>query len=226
MNDIITAGRHPGPSLTAVAIVYTALFVVSLVVVAAITGGEHFPSPLGPPGGAAAFFADHAGAVRWSAFLQFGAAIPLAIFTATAASRLGFLGVRAAGPTLALVNGTVASVMIALSGLAQWCLAQPGVAASDAAVRVLHLLAFGTGGPGFVVPFGVLVAGIAVSAGLSQLVPRWVMWSGLVIAAIAELSALFMLSPAVALLLPLARFSGMVWMIAIGIVLPAARRSP
>jgi hypothetical protein len=212
--------RHAGPSLVAVAIVFVALFVGSLVVTAVMTGGEHFPSPFEPAATARAFFAAHADAVRLGAFLQFGAAAPLAIFTATASSRLRFLGIEAAGATIALVGGTLASAMAALSALVQWALAQPGV---EEGTRTLHLLAFGAGGPGFVVPFGLLVAGIALTGGLSRKLPRWLMWFGLGVAAAAELSSLgIAFSPAL-LLLPLARFTGFAWMIAAGATLPATR---
>jgi hypothetical protein len=212
--------RHPGPSLLAVAIVFVTLFVGSLVVVAAMTHGGHFPSPLDPT--AAAFFADHADAVRLGAFLQFGAAVPLAIFTATASSRLRFLGIEAAGTSIALIGGTLASGMAAVSALVQWALTQPNLGDG---VRALHLLAFVTGGPGYVVPFGLLVAGIAVTGGLARKLPRWVMWSGLAIAATAELSSLCIALAPAAHLLPVARFSGFVWMIVVGAKLPARRGS-
>jgi hypothetical protein len=213
--------RHRGPSLLAVALVFVSLFVGSLLTTAAMTGGSHFPSPFEPM--AAAFFTDHADAVRVSAFLQFGGAIPLAIFTATATSRLRFLGIEVAGQTIALVGGTLAAAMTGLSALAQWVLAQSGVASADGTLRAFHLLAFATGGPGVVAPFGLLVAGVSVSGALARKLPRWVMWFGLVIAAIAELSTLTMVTPMAAYLLPAARFPGLVWLIVVGAKLPAVR---
>jgi hypothetical protein len=216
--------KHRDPSLLAVAIVFTFLFIGSLVAVAAMTNGAHFPSPFDSLATASAFLSGHANAVRWSAFLQFGAAIPLAIFTAVSTSRLRFLGVQAAGPTIALVGGSLASAMTALSALVQWVLAQPEVAASGGMMHGFHLLAFATGGPGYVVPFGILVAGVSVSAGLPRHVPRWVMWFGLAIAAIAELSSLTIAIPTAVYLLPAARFLGFVWLIAVGATLPTTRR--
>jgi hypothetical protein len=213
--------RHRGPSLLAVAIVFVSLFVASLVTVAAMTGGGHIPSPFEPA--ATTFFSDHADAVRLSAFLQFGAAVPLAIFTATATSRLRFLSMEVAGHSIALIGGTLAAAMSALSALLQWVLGQPGVVSSDGAVRAFHLLAFATGGPGFVVPFGLLVAGVSVSGALTGKLPRWVMWFGLVIATVAELSSLTIATPAAAYLLPAARFPGLVWLIVVGAMLPVAR---
>jgi hypothetical protein len=218
-----TSKPHRGPSLLAVAVVFVCLFVGSLISTAAMTGGGHFPSPFDPSALAARFFNEHAAAVRWSAFLQFGAAVPLAIFSATSASRLRFLGVRAAGPSIALVGGTLASAMAALSALSQWMLADSAVAASNGVVRVVHLWAFATGGPGTVVPFGILIAGIAVSGGLPRHLPRWVMWFGLAVAAAAELSSLSIAIPAAVYLLPLARFTGFVWLITAGATLAKFR---
>jgi hypothetical protein len=212
-----------GPSLQAVAIVFVALFVASIVVTAIMTGGGHFPSPFEPRATATTFFSDHADAVRASAFLQFGAAVPLGIFTATSTSRLRFLGVQAAGASIALVGGTLASAMTALSALLQWTLAQPGIAASEGVVHALHLLSFATGGPGYVGPFGILVAGVSLSGGIPRHLPRWVMWFGLVISGIAELSSLTILTPEAAYLLPAARFTGFVWLIAAGATLPSRR---
>jgi hypothetical protein len=76
---------------------HAAVFLSSIVVTSVLTGGGHFPSPFSPPASSLSFFARDAVAVRWSAFLQLGSAIPLGLFTATVASRLAVLGVRAGG---------------------------------------------------------------------------------------------------------------------------------
>src|SRR5207253_2742743 len=116
------------------------------------------------------------------------------------------------------VGGTLASAMGAFSALAQWALVQsePGTEA-----RALHLLAFITGGPGYVVPFGLLVAGIAVTGGSSRKLPRWAMWSGLFVAIVAELSSLSVAFAPATYLLPIARFTGLVWLIVVGALLPS-----
>jgi hypothetical protein len=108
--------------------------------------------------------------------------------------------------------------MAALSALLQWTLVQPDVGSET---HALHGLAWATGGPGFVVPFGLLVAGIAVTGGLSRKLPRWVMGSGLFVAAAAELSSLSIVVSAAMVLLPIARFTGMAWLIAVGALLPS-----
>ncbi len=213
--------EHRGPSLVAVGSVFASLFIASLAVGTAMAGGEHFPSPFAPETATAAYFAQHAQAVAAAAFLQFGAAIPLGIYTATVASRLQFLGLRAAGVFIALFGGLAASFFLALSALTQWVLAQPG---TSGAVHTLYWFAFATGGPGHVVPLGLLVAGVAVSAGLTMRLPRWMMIFGLVVAAVAELSSLSLIVPAAAWLLPLARFPALVWIVCAGALLP--RRMP
>jgi hypothetical protein len=211
--------RHRGPSLPALAIVYVVLFVASVALPTAIGGGEHFPSPFAAAGDAARYFAEHRGAVLLAVFLQFGSAIPLGILVAGIASRLQFLGLRATGVHITLVGGILAAMFQATSACIEWVLVQPGVADTHA----LHLLQFATGGPGFVVPFGLFIAGAAVTSGLSQLAPRWVMFTGLVIAAIAELSSFTYLADGLAILLPIARFAGFAWLIAIAVVLPKHR---
>jgi len=215
--------RHRGPSLVIVGAVFTALFLASLIVSTAMAGGQHFPSPFQPEALSSAWFAEHAWAVRLGAFLQFGAAVPFGIFTATAVSRVRFLGVDVAGTLIGLFGGVAASLMLAVSALMQWTLSQPGIVESTSLVHGLHLLAFATGGPGFVVPAGLLLAGVSVSAGLHRLLPRWLMWFGLVVAGLSELSALSLVIPAAGYLLPLARFPGFVWMICVGAMLPKAR---
>ena len=141
--------RHRGPSLVAVAIVFTTLFISSLIISTAMAGGEHFPSPF--QAGALSYFADHAEAVRVGAFLQFGSAIPLGIFTAT-------------------------------------------------------------------------VVSLSVTGGLSRRLPNWLMWFGLAVAALAELSAFSLIATPATYLLPIARFSAFVWMICVGALLPKTRR--
>src|SRR5919197_480959 len=66
---------------------------------------------------------------------------------ASAASRIHFLGIRAAGVAIALFGGVAASSFLALSALAQWAVSWPDVAGSQPAVRALQLFAFAAGGP-------------------------------------------------------------------------------
>src|SRR6266581_8744148 len=98
----IANNKHAGPHPGIVAIVYTLLFNAGLYQVISFTGGPHFPGPWESSETITTYFQGHPNAVMVCAFLQFCAAIPLGIFVATMVSRLRFLGVRAAGPSIAL----------------------------------------------------------------------------------------------------------------------------
>jgi hypothetical protein len=221
----IDASFHRGPSLGALAIVFVALFAASLVVAGVMTGGARFPRPDDPVELARDYFTRHAGAVRIAAFLQFGSAIPLGLFTATVTSRLRFLGMRVAGVDIALFGGFASSIFLALSAMTGWVLSQPGVATEAGALRTLQLLGFITGGAGHVVTLGLLLAGVSVPSAFAKLLPRWLVWLGLIVAAIAELSSLSLVLPMAAILLPLGRFPAFIWLIGTGFSMPKSRRN-
>ena len=91
-------------------------------------------------------------------------------------------------------------------------------------MRPLAGLAFATGGPGAVVFLGLLVAGIAVPAAAGRLPPRPVWIAGIAVAAVAELCMIALLSKPAAVLLPIARFGSLAWLIAAAALLPTSRR--
>ncbi|HVR61801.1 MAG TPA: hypothetical protein VMU50_07860 [Polyangia bacterium] len=221
MSTETSEGEHCSPALLAVAITFTVLLAGGVLALTVLTKGELYPTPYQSAAAARLYFAKHAMAVRVVAFLQFGAAIPLGIFAAAAVSRVRFFGVTVAGPEIALFGGIAAAIMAALSALLKWAITLPEIAALPSA-HALHVLAFALGGPGHIVPLGLLVAGLSLSAGLSGLLPRWLMWFGLVIAALAELSSLCLLIPAAAYFMAAARVLGFVWLIATGARLPRA----
>ncbi|MFG2039755.1 DUF4386 domain-containing protein [Dactylosporangium sp. NPDC048998] len=212
-----------GPHLGALAIVFAALFLGGLVLATMLAGGKPYPSPFGAAADILAYFRDHPRAVQIGGAFQFGAAVPLAIYAATASARLHQLGIRAPGATIALAGGLLAAAFLALSGLLGWVLSRPEVLDDPAMVRALQLLNFASGGVAHVVPLGLLLAGIAVPGLLARLLPTWLAWSGLVIAAIAELSTLTLLLDPAAYLLPIARFTALAWLIAAGFLLPRQR---
>jgi len=215
--------RHRGPSPGVVAVVFTVLFLASLVPVTLIVSETHFPSPLRLPGEMVAYFRAEASKVRVCAFLQFASSVPLGIFAATMASRLRFHRTEAAGVTIALVGGLAASAFVAISALAQWTLAQPGIADDAGLTRALYFLIFSTGGPGYSVPLGLLMAGISVTAGMMRLLPRWLAVFGVTLGVIGELSSLSLVIPGALFLIPRTRFPGFVWLIAGGFALSNSR---
>ena len=213
--------QQAGPPLGVLALVSTGLLLAGLAT-SAILGGT-FPSPYADPAVIAAHFATQADAVLAGGVLLFGSSVPLAIYAATASARLRQLGVTAPGATIGLVGGVLASGALAASGLLMWTLARPAVREAGPLVRALADLTFLTGGPAHVVFLGLLVAGIAVPALLLGLLPRAVAVVGLVIAAVAELSFFSLAVPALSLLIPLARFPGLVWLVVAGFLLPSRR---
>ena len=212
--------RHGGPPLGIVSSVFVLLFLAGLYPVTIFGGQPYFPGPWESPDAIAAFFQTRPTAVLIGAALHFGAAIPLGIFTATAVSRLHFLGVRAAGATIALFGGFATAFTMLASSSVLWALAHPGVAQDRALVQALYWLDQGLGGSGFSVPFGLLIAGIAIPAAILKLLPKWLVLSGIALAVIGELSWLNLIMPKALFLVPLTRFPGFVWLIAAGFALP------
>src|SRR5947207_1345614 len=96
------APKHASPHLGVVALAYMLLFLAGLYPVTSFGGAPYFPGPWESPETIAVFFRARPGAVLACAFLQLGAAVPLGIFVAAATSRLRFLGLRAAGVSIAL----------------------------------------------------------------------------------------------------------------------------
>lgn len=231
MSTTNTAQRHlpEGPSLPpiaiAIAIATVALFMASLILPIILAGGDAFPSPYADDSPILNYFRDHPAQVLITALLQFAASLPLGIFAATASVRLNHLGVRAPGPTIGLVGSVLASASMALSGLLTWTLTRPEILDHAELVRLMHDLAFITGGPGTVVPAGLLIAGIAVPGLLARLLPRWLAWAGLVIAAFAMIATLTVAIPQLSILLPIVRFPTLAWIVIAAFLLPRQRRS-
>jgi len=212
--------RHAGPPLGIVAAVFVLVFNAGLYPVTAFGGSPFFPGPGESIAVIAAFFRARPSAVLLCAALQFGSAIPLGIFTATVVSRLRFLGVRAAGTDIALFGGFATAINIMVSSSILWTMSYPGIAQDSTLLQALYRLSFALGGPGFSVPFGLLIAGVSVTAWFGKLLPKWLVITGLVIAVIGELSWLDILIPKALFLIPLTRFPGFAWMIAAGFALP------
>lgn len=210
-------GPHPG----VLAIVSLALLVASLVTLAVLTGGT-IVSPYAATPQVVGIFQAHPDAVRLTALLQLGSAVPLGICAAALHTRLRDRGLRVPGPTIGLVGGVLAAGLLIVSATLTWTQGQPAVGGATL-LHALAFVAFATGGFAHVACLGLLVAGVAVPGLLARLLPAWLAWVGLVVAAISELSLLAMVLPGLAFLIPLGRFGSLVWLVAAGFLLPAAR---
>jgi hypothetical protein len=151
----------------------------------------------------------------------FSTAVPVLIWSATVYRRLHRLGVTAPGTAIAFGGGLLAAASLAVSGLLTWTTTQSTGSAD--VVRALSTLGFAAGGPGFVVPFAMLIAGVAVPGLLLGLLPKALTWTGLVIAGLGALATFALLTPALDVLLPIGRFGGLLWLIAVSVTLPLTR---
>jgi hypothetical protein len=211
---------HKGPPLGIVSNVFVLLFLGGLYPVTVFGGKPVFPAPYEPVNVITTFFQQRPSAVLLCAALHFGAAIPLGLVTATTVSRLRFLGVRAAGGDVALFGGFLTAFTMMVSASVLWAMTYPGVAQNAAALEALFRVQFALGGPGFSVPFGLLIAGVSVTAGFRGILPKWLVVSGIAIGAIGELSWFEILFPKLLPLIPLTRFPGFAWLIIAGLRLP------
>lgn len=221
-NPALPAGPyHPSPHLGALALVFTVLFCAGLYPVTYFGGRPSFPLPWASPLDVVAFLNLRHSAAVFCAWMHFGSTIPLGIFTATIVSRLEFFGVRAAGARIALFGGFATAMLTMAASAVLWTMTIPSIPQEPILADALHFLNFALGGPGYSVPLGLLMAGVSVPLLYRKLVPRWIPILGLILAAIGELSWLsFEFRPAL-ILIPLTRFPGFIWMIAVGFALPA-----
>ena len=218
----------PGPHPGIVAIVSAVLFCVSVALFESIRG-LHFPYPGDTAATMVTYFSMAAARVQLGAFLQCGSAIALGIVTAAATNRMRSLGACGIGIRVAFFGGSLAAFLSLIEAGVIWILAQPGIADTAmhnaSVVRALYLFAFMLDGPAYAGSLGLLLAGLAVAGLLTRLLPRWLAWTGLVVAALGELSFLSMLVPILGMLIPLTRFPGYLWLIAAGFILPKAIRA-
>jgi hypothetical protein len=205
------------------AVICLVLLIAGLAVGAAL--GGVMPLPYGSGQAIQDYIANNHASAQAIAVGAFASSIPLAIYAATASARLRQLGITAPGATIALAGGLLASAGLGLSGLLAWTLSRPEVTSDAALVRALYYLTYLTGGPWHVVALGLLIAGISVPGLIVGLLPRPVAWAGLAIAVLAELTTLVLIWPGLSPLLPVARFTGLIWLIVAGALLPLRRRN-
>ncbi|WP_263351100.1 hypothetical protein [Acidicapsa acidisoli] len=217
--------RDAGPNLGVLAILYTVLFNAGLYPVTALAGKPYWPGPWESASVIVSYFQSHGAAVLTCLFLQSGATICLGLFAASVVGRLHFLGVRAAGLWIALLGGFLTVFNGIAASLMVWTMIRPEIIGQPSALLPLYYLSYAFGGPGFSIPMGLFMAGVCVPALIVKLLPRWMVIFGLVLAVAGELSWFHLISPGALFLIPLTRFPGFVWLIALGFVLPRTRMS-
>lgn len=187
------------------------------VAVGAALGGV-FPSPFGDAPQIQAFFVDHPASVHATAGFGIASALPLLAYAAVATAHLGQDARVGSAPALALGAATICATMMVTSALLQWVLTRDAVLADPALVRGVHDLSFLTGGVGAVVFLGVLVAAVAVAATRAGVLPRPLAVAGTCLGAVGMASVASLLWPDAAILLPVGRFTALIWMIVAGVL--------
>ena len=225
MNTVATTPTHKGPHPGMLAVLYTTLFCVGLYPVTAFYKAPYWPGPWEAASVIVPYFQNYGARVLFCISLQFGAMVCLGLFTATVVSRLHFLGARAAGTTIALLGGFLVVADSFAGTMAMWTMLRPAIVDQPSTVLALYYLGYGLGGPGFSVPMGLLMAGVSVTAAFLKLLPRWVIVLGMFLAVAGELSWLHLAFPKLLFLIPLVRFPGFIWLIAVGFLLPKVRTS-
>jgi len=181
--------------------------------------GGVMPLPYGQAPAVAAYVRAEPVAVQVIATAAFASSVPLAIYAATVAARLRQLGATAPVAAIALTGGILAAGSLGLTALLGWTLSRPETGADPALARALYFLVFLVGGPGHITALGLLVACIAAPGRALGLTPRPLAWTGLAIATLAELTTLVLVWPELGVILPVARISALVWLVAAGALL-------
>jgi hypothetical protein len=230
LNTTTTLARRAGPSLGVVAAVYAVLHLASIFLVSNFNPSlrPSFPAPDAAASTIVAFFQAHPDLVRTATFFQFGAGIALGIFAVGVASRLRGLGASTSWVSIALVSGLMTGLDIAAASHVLWAMTWPGIAHNTPLTLALYSLQYAFGGPGYSLPMGLFVAGVSIVASSMNLLPKWIIWSSLVIAVIGLVSCLNIFLPvtsAIPLLIPLTRFPAFVWLTAAGFALPKSSAS-
>lgn len=213
---------HPGPPLAAPATLFTVAFVAS-VALPPIAGAGTMPPPYARADQVREFFTAAAPALGVASAVQLLAALALAVFTAVAWSRLTYLAPNAPGPAIAAAGGGMAAAMLALTAGVQWVAVQAPVLEQDGVVRMLHHLMFVLGGPVHTAALGVLTLGCAVTSWFVGRIPRRLSQAGIVVGALAVLSGVALVSDVLTPLVPIGRFTAMLWLLAFAVLTPRTR---
>ena len=181
--------KYMGPHIGVLAIIFTLLFNAGLgFVISSSPANPHFPGPWESAETIATYFRTYPHAVLMCAFFQFGSAIPFGLYVVNVLGRLRFLGIKAAGPYIALLGGILTAVNLALSALILWVMAYPDMAQDSSVIRALYYVVYAVGGVGYSVPLGIFFAGVSVSSGFAKILPKWMVWFGIVLALCGALS--------------------------------------
>lgn len=189
-------GTTPARRVFLAGVSFAALFIGGLLL-SSLLGTGTYPSPFDSEAAAASYFAGNRGTVLTQGIAHALAAVPLALFAG------------AVGNRRAHIAGWAAAVALAASGLLNVIIPVLGVTGDT--LHTLHYLTFLTGGQIHVPLLGILVA--AGTRARAATAPRWTTALGVVAAGLAVLSLVSFATEAAMLLLPLGRFTAILWIV-------------
>ncbi|WP_225847740.1 DUF4386 domain-containing protein [Streptomyces sp. HPF1205] len=166
----------------------------------------------------------HGTALRLGSALLLASAITLVLMAAVLYRRLRTLGITAPGPAITLVGGIAAAIMLTVCATASYVSGRLAGGASPALAKAIADLSFFSGGPAFAVMFALLVFGLSATGLNAGLLPKVATVPGLVIAVVGVLAVLSPVASGFSYLVPVVRFGGLVWLIAVAPMLPQVRR--
>jgi hypothetical protein len=228
--DLMTAPSVPPPRATrrgqeGPPLLVPALSFAGLTVAAAIIGAGG-PRPDSAPDAVLAYAVANPVLAAVGAALLLGTAFPLVVFAATAVTRYRRLGVTAPGPQMGFAGAVLAAASVSLSALFSWAAVQSAPLGDPMIAKVLSQLWFATGAFGFAAPMGLLVLGLAVPALIMKFLPAWLAWAGAAIGVLALLSTFGVITSALYPLIPIGRFGGLLFLVAVAVLLPHAAERP
>ncbi|WBO61721.1 hypothetical protein [Streptomyces camelliae] len=114
---------------------------------------------------------------------------------------------------------TVAGALLLLSASTSWVLAQIGSRAELSTYRAVSDLSFITGAGPAIAALGVAVFLVAATGRAIHALPAWVAWSGMMIGAAGVLSMSSLVAEGGSVFIPVGRFLGFAWFVALSVVL-------
>jgi hypothetical protein len=204
----------------AAAAVASALLFIAAVLTPLVVGTSGQPTPFDTPQAIVRYYTDNAAVSQLTGLMIFWSAVALALFSALAWSQLNCLAPYGASPAIGAVGGLLAAALLMISAAGQIVLGHSGITEAPAVLRAIQFFQFLCGGPVHTTALGISIFGLAGSLWFIGRTPRWLLAVGFVIAVIAMLSSLTMVVAHVGPLIPLARFTGLVWLVTIAFVIP------
>jgi hypothetical protein len=203
-----------------VAASYVLFFVVSLMLPALLGQNAVAPTPYASDEEVAGRLATSVhNLVPVGAFWQAMSALALLVFVPYMARIVHDRVPDTVAAGLVQLGGITAGVLLVLSASVQWISFQPTVAADVHLYRMVTDLVFITGAAPHVAALGIATGAISYAARRTGLMPAWLNWFGLVIAALSMLSMLSLLFEPATILIPLGRYLGMFWILGVAVVL-------